>query len=95
MSPFSTVPAVVGVLWLIHAFLAITGNRAYVWTRGILLAGLPLSAVSMVLLGGMMGLAFALTTILTWLVVGFLEVFLVMGTTIFRDTTARKSPVGP
>jgi hypothetical protein len=39
----------------------------------------------MVLSGGMMGFAFVLTTVLAWLGVAFLELFLVMGVTLFRD----------
>lgn len=45
--PFSIAPAVAGALWLVHAFSAITGNRAYGWARWVLLAGLPLLAVAM------------------------------------------------
>ncbi|QDG68114.1 hypothetical protein NIBR502772_19595 [Pseudarthrobacter sp. NIBRBAC000502772] len=90
MSPFSVVPVVVGALWLVHAFLAITGSRAYGWTRWILLAGLPLWAVMLAVTGGMVGFAVALITVLTWLGVGFLEVFLVMGTTVYRDAKTRK-----
>jgi hypothetical protein len=95
VSPFSIVPAVVEPLWLVHAFLAITGSRAYGWTRWVLPASLPLLAVTMAMTGGMMGFMLALITVLTWLGVGFLEVFLVMGTTVYRDDRARKASGGP
>lgn len=49
------VPVVVGVLWLVHAFLGIAGGRAYRCTRWILFAGLPVLAVTMVISGGMLG----------------------------------------
>lgn len=95
VSPFDIVPAVVGVLWLVHAFLAVTGSRGYGWTRWALLAGLPLLAVAMAVTGGLVGFMFALVIVLTWLGVGFLEVFLVMGSTVYRDARARKASGGP
>jgi putative Ca2+/H+ antiporter (TMEM165/GDT1 family) len=85
MSSFVIVPVVVGVLWLAHAFLGMTGSRAYRWTRWLLFAGLPVLAAVMVLSGGMVGFVFALITVLTWLGIAFLEVFLVMGSMVWRD----------
>jgi putative Ca2+/H+ antiporter (TMEM165/GDT1 family) len=90
VSPFIIVPVVVGVLWLVHASLGVAGKRAHSCTRWILFAGLPILAVAMVLSGGMVGMMFALITVLTWLGVAFLEVFLVMGVTVLRDAKVRK-----
>lgn len=95
MSPFIVVPVVVGVLWLVHAFLGIAGSRAYRYTRWILFAGLPVLAVTMVLSGGMVGFLFALITVLTLLGIAILEVFLVMGVTVWRDAKARKDSNEP
>lgn len=64
-------------------------------TRWILLAGLPLSAVTMAVAGGMVGFMLSLITGLTLLGVAFLEVFLVMGTTVYRDAKVRKASGGP
>jgi putative Ca2+/H+ antiporter (TMEM165/GDT1 family) len=95
MSPFVVVPVIAGVLWLAHAFLGIVGSRAYQWTRWLLFAGLPVLAAVMVLSGGMVGFVFALITVLTWLGIAFLEVFLVMGSMVWRDAMARKDPGEP
>lgn len=95
MSPFIVVPVVVGVLWLVHASLGVTGSSAYRYTRWLLFAGLPVVAVTMAVSGGMVGFVFALITVLTWLGVAFLEVFLVMGSTVWRDARARKDSGEP
>lgn len=44
MSPFIVLPAVAGVLWLVHASLGVAGLRAYRFTRWILFCGLLVSA---------------------------------------------------
>jgi putative Ca2+/H+ antiporter (TMEM165/GDT1 family) len=89
------VPGVVGVLWLVRAFLGIAGSRAYRCTRWILFAGLPVLAVTMILSGGMVGLVFAMIAVLTLLGIAFLEVFLVMGVTVWRDAKVRRDSNEP
>jgi putative Ca2+/H+ antiporter (TMEM165/GDT1 family) len=90
VNPFIDVPVVVGILWLAHAALGIAGHRAFRYSRWGLFAGLPVVAGAMALSGDMMGFVFALMTILALLGIAFLEVFLVMGVMVLRDSKARK-----